>query len=161
MKQIASVGSHGKIISTSTISRRSMMSYPRRKILVSSLRFLFSNVYANMRLDWLSKNITYGLYLSDHSILNDVETELTVLCGIMIQNLPRETSWHLWGIRRIGVSKEDVEATHQCVSFYNSKWRMCWFLQIELVAKFCGIRLHKVPRVADIEHEVWIIVGVS
>lgn len=26
--------------------------------------------------------------------------------------------------------------------------------QIELVANFCGLRLHKVPRVADIEHEV-------
>jgi hypothetical protein len=26
--------------------------------------------------------------------------------------------------------------------------------QIELVAEFCSLRLHKVPRVADIEHEV-------
>ncbi|KAK3197663.1 hypothetical protein GRF29_216g856608 [Pseudopithomyces chartarum] len=52
--------------------------------------------------DWISKNITYGLYLSDHSILNDFETELTVLGGIMIQNLPRETGWHLRGTRRIG-----------------------------------------------------------
>ncbi|KAF2477133.1 uncharacterized protein BDR25DRAFT_331005 [Lindgomyces ingoldianus] len=89
--------------------------------------------------DWLSKEISYGLYLSDHSILNDVETELTVLAGIMIQNLPRETGWHLRGTRRIGVSKEDVETIQQC---------------IELIAKFCRLRLHKVPRVADIEHEV-------
>ncbi|KAI4629388.1 uncharacterized protein J4E87_003652 [Alternaria ethzedia] len=64
---------------------------------------------------WTSKQITYGLYLSDHSILNDVETELTVLSGIMIQNLPRETAWHLRGTRRIGVSKEDVETIQQCV----------------------------------------------
>ncbi|KAI4700250.1 hypothetical protein J4E81_004288 [Alternaria sp. BMP 2799] len=49
------------------------------------------------------------------SILNDVETELTVLSGIMIQNLPRETAWHLRGTRRIGVSKEDVETIQQCV----------------------------------------------
>lgn len=27
-------------------------------------------------------------------------------------------------------------------------------LQIELVAEFGGVKLHKVPRVADIEHEV-------
>ncbi|KAF2267736.1 hypothetical protein CC78DRAFT_565922 [Lojkania enalia] len=89
--------------------------------------------------DWLSKNISYGLYLSDHSILNDVETELVVLGGIMIQNLPRETGWHLRGTRRIGVSIEDVETIHQCV---------------ELIAEFCRVRIHKVPRVADIEHEV-------
>jgi hypothetical protein len=66
--------------------------------------------------DWTSKQITYGLYLSDHSILNDVETEITVLSGIMIQNLPRETAWHLRGTRRIGVSMEDVETIQQCVS---------------------------------------------
>jgi hypothetical protein len=65
---------------------------------------------------WTSKQITYGLYLSDHSILNDVETELTVLSGIMIQNLPRETAWHLRGTRRIGVGSEDVETIQQCVS---------------------------------------------
>ncbi|PSN67641.1 hypothetical protein BS50DRAFT_675710 [Corynespora cassiicola Philippines] len=89
--------------------------------------------------DWLSKNITYGLYLSDHSILNDVETEISVLAGIMIQNLPRETGWHLRGTRRIGVSKEDTETLQQC---------------IETIAAFCGLCLHKIPRVADIEHEV-------
>jgi uncharacterized alpha-E superfamily protein len=65
--------------------------------------------------DWISKNISYGLYLSDHSIIDDVETELVVLSGIMIQNLPRETGWHLRGTRRIGVSVEDVETIQQCV----------------------------------------------
>jgi uncharacterized alpha-E superfamily protein len=105
-------------------------------------------------LDWTSKQITYGLYLSDHSILNDVETELTVLSGIMIQNLPRETAWHLRGTRRIGVSNEDVETIQQCVSSLTLLRSSADDEQIELVAKFCGLRLHKVPRVADIEHEV-------
>lgn len=72
------------------------------------------------RLDWLSKNISYGLFLSDRSILNDVETELTVLAGIMIQNLPRETGWHLRGTRRIGVGMEDVEIVQQCVCVWVS-----------------------------------------
>lgn len=65
---------------------------------------------------WLSIEITYGLYLSDHSILDGVDTELVVLSGIMIQNLPRETGWHLRGTRRIGVSYDDVETIQQCVS---------------------------------------------
>jgi hypothetical protein len=51
---------------------------------------------------WLSVEITYGLYLSDHSILDAVDTELVVLGGIMMQDLPRETGWHLRGTRRIG-----------------------------------------------------------
>jgi hypothetical protein len=34
----------------------------------------------------------------------------------MMQNLPRETAWHLRGTRRIGVSLEDTETVQQCVS---------------------------------------------
>ncbi|CAN9279977.1 unnamed protein product [Alternaria alternata] len=103
MRQTQNVVQHGKVACTSTTKKASIMY-------------------------WTSKQITYGLYLSDHSILNDVETELTVLSGIMIQNLPRETAWHLRGTRRIGVSRDDVETIQQC---------------IELVANFCGLRLHK------------------
>jgi hypothetical protein len=66
---------------------------------------------------WTSQHITYGLYLSDQRILSDIETELTVLAGIMMQNLPRETAWHLRGTRRIGVSLEDTETVQQCVSW--------------------------------------------
>ncbi|TKA44893.1 hypothetical protein B0A54_03184 [Friedmanniomyces endolithicus] len=79
---------------------------------------------------WLSIEITYGLYLSDHTILDGIDTELVVLSGIMMQNLARETGWHLRGTRRIGVSFEDN------------------------VAAFCGLQLTRVPRVKDIEHEV-------
>lgn len=65
---------------------------------------------------WLSEEITYGLYLSDHSILGPIETELVVLSGIMIQNLPLETAWHLRGSRRVGISNPDIEIVQQCVS---------------------------------------------
>ncbi|KAK5138405.1 hypothetical protein LTR08_003466 [Meristemomyces frigidus] len=94
---------------------------------------------AHKDLRWLSVEITYGLYLSDHTILDGIDTELVVLSGIMLQNLPRETGWHLRGIRRIGVSFENVELIQQC---------------IEKVAAFCGLQLTRVPRVKDIEHEV-------
>ncbi|KAF3482418.1 uncharacterized protein GIQ15_05177 [Arthroderma uncinatum] len=88
---------------------------------------------------WISTEITYGLYLSDHTILDDVETELVVLSGIMIQNLNSESRWHLRGMRRIGIAQEDVELVHQC---------------IELVAKFAQVKIDRVPRVAEVEHEV-------
>lgn len=65
---------------------------------------------------WLSIEITYGLYLSDHTILDKVDTQLVVLSGIMIQNLALETGWHLRGTRRIGVSHDDVETIQQIVS---------------------------------------------
>jgi len=94
---------------------------------------------AHKDFDFISREITYGLYLSDHAILNPRETELVTLSGIMIQNLSMLTSWHLRATRRIGVGASDVELIQQC---------------IEMVAKFGGITLHKSPRVADVEHEV-------
>jgi len=74
---------------------------------------------AHRDIDFINYNITYGFYLSDMTILGPVETELVVLSGIMIQNLGRLTGWHLRGIRRVGVSKEDVELVQQCVSVTN------------------------------------------
>ncbi|CAG8976529.1 hypothetical protein HYALB_00011006 [Hymenoscyphus albidus] len=94
---------------------------------------------AHKDFDWVSREITYGLYLSDHSILGPVDTELVVLAGVMIQNLELSTGWHLRGTRRIGVSAEDCEAVQQCV---------------ELIGAFAGISLHKLPRVGDVEHQV-------
>ncbi|KAI2102491.1 hypothetical protein LOZ33_001425 [Ophidiomyces ophidiicola] len=88
---------------------------------------------------WLSYQISYGLYLSDHSIINDIETELVVLSSLVVQNMKNESHWHLRGIRRVGVAMEDVETIHQC---------------IDLVAAFARVRVDRVPRVADIEHEV-------
>jgi hypothetical protein len=71
---------------------------------------------AHKDFDFISRQITYGFYLSDHSILGPLDTELVTLAGIMIQNLPLETAWHLRGTRRVGVSVEDVEFVQQCVS---------------------------------------------
>lgn len=88
---------------------------------------------------WLSKEITYGLFLSDRQVLGDLDTQLVVLPGIMSQNLPKETHWHIRGTRRIGVPKEEVEVIWDCV---------------QLVAQFFEVKLHKVPTVEAVEYDV-------
>ena len=70
---------------------------------------------AHKDFNWISKEITYGLYLSDRQILDDVETELVVVSGIMIQNLKNETWWHIRGTRRQGVSKGDMQVVYDCI----------------------------------------------
>lgn len=69
--------------------------------------------------EWMSHHISYGLFFSDRQVLDDYDTELTVLCGIMIQNLPLESAWHIRGARRIGLSGKDLETTQECVSLGN------------------------------------------
>ncbi|KAK7931799.1 hypothetical protein PG985_002511 [Apiospora marii] len=88
---------------------------------------------------WISQNITYGLYLSDRQVLDDLGTEVIVLAGIMIQNLPKETRWHIRGIRRLGVSVEDVKVVWNAV---------------QAIAQFLNIKLHRVPTVEEVEKEV-------
>lgn len=79
--------------------------------------------------------ICYGLHLSDRQILDDVDTHLVVLGVIMGQDLPRETHWHMRGLRRVGISKEDVQMVCDCV--HN-------------VARFCCLELDRIPPV-----ELW------
>lgn len=97
-------------------------------------------IYQNTA-DWLTKNITYGLFLSDRSVLNDVETEITVVTGIMMQNLPRESAWHLRGLRRIGVAKEDAEKVWKCVC-----WTLFLFFPFKLLWGLWGGRRGVEPR---------------
>jgi hypothetical protein len=94
---------------------------------------------AHRDFSWLSEEITYGLFLSDRMILDDLDTQLVVLPGIMSQNLPKETHWHIRGTRRIGVPKEEVEVIWDCV---------------QLVAQFFDVKLHKVPTVEAVEYDV-------
>jgi alkylhydroperoxidase/carboxymuconolactone decarboxylase family protein YurZ len=88
---------------------------------------------------WISEEITYGLYLSDRQVLDDWDTEVIVLAGIMIQNLKLETRWHIRGALRVGMSKEDVKTVMQCV---------------RKVAEFTDVKLNRIPAVEEVEHEV-------
>ncbi|KAL4895188.1 hypothetical protein BDV59DRAFT_160706 [Aspergillus ambiguus] len=94
---------------------------------------------AHRDFSWLSMDITYGLFLSDRQVLDDVDTQMVVLPAIMSQNLKVETHWHIRGTRRLGLPKEDVQIVWDCV---------------QLVAKFFGATLDKVPTVEDVEHDV-------
>jgi hypothetical protein len=88
---------------------------------------------------WISKEITYGFYLGDRQVLDDLDTELVVLSSIMSQNLPLETHWHIRGTRRIGVSRQDTQ--------------VLWDT-IYMIAKHFGVELNRVPRVDDVESDV-------
>lgn len=88
---------------------------------------------------WISTHISYGLLLSDRQVLDDVDTQLVVFPGLMAQNLPTETWWHIRGTRRIGVSKEDMQVLWDTV---------------RRVMEHFGMRSNKIPTVDEVEHDV-------
>ncbi|KAJ7489549.1 hypothetical protein FB451DRAFT_692827 [Mycena latifolia] len=86
---------------------------------------------------WVEKSAIYGLFLSDHEVLSEIETELVILSSIMAQNLKGPTLWHLRGLRRLGVSKEDVEgvvrAVEECARWTGSgekEW-VSWVAEVD------------------------------
>ncbi len=87
----------------------------------------------------LSLNITYGLYLSDRQVLDDLDTQLVVLPALMMQNLGTESHWHIRGTRRLGIEKERVEVICECVKTMGAVF---------------AVRMDKVPAVADVEYDV-------
>lgn len=110
-----------------------------RKIYTHNTDKTLSLFDAHQDFRWISTEITYGLYLSDRQAVDDIDTEVVVLVGIMIQNLPLETAWHIRGSRRIGISLEDVKTMMDCV---------------RKVGEFMGTKLDRIPSADDIEKEV-------
>ncbi|KAJ8130971.1 hypothetical protein O1611_g2653 [Lasiodiplodia mahajangana] len=70
---------------------------------------------AHRDIPWISANVSYGLFLSDHSILDIQETELVVLAAIMSQNLYKPTYWHLRACLRVGIEPVEVDAIHRVI----------------------------------------------
>ena len=89
--------------------------------------------------EYVNKSLIYGLFLSDHSILLELEAQLVILTCIMCAGYRSPTLWHLRGTRRLGVSEEDVEKVQKAV---------------ELVAEIAGKSTEGWPRVQDVRNEV-------
>lgn len=85
--------------------------------------------------EYLERNIIYGLYLSDHEVLSAVEAEVVILTAIMCQGLRSPTIWHLKGLRRLGITAEQVEALEGA---------------IEKIAEWAGRETSHWPRIADV-----------
>ncbi|KAK3366679.1 hypothetical protein B0T24DRAFT_534698, partial [Lasiosphaeria ovina] len=61
---------------------------------------------SHLDISWISVNVSYGLFLSDHLILRMQETELVVLPAIMTQSLHGPTYWHLRACLRVVMEAE-------------------------------------------------------
>ncbi|PSN61746.1 hypothetical protein BS50DRAFT_503989 [Corynespora cassiicola Philippines] len=109
------------------------------KIYERNLESTLDMFAAHQDFRWISTEITYGLYLSDRKELDDWDTELVVLVGIMVQNLRLETHWHIRGARRIGFEQKDVKTVVECV---------------REIGEMMGCRLDRIPKVEEVEGDI-------
>ncbi|KAF2226978.1 hypothetical protein BDZ85DRAFT_191086, partial [Elsinoe ampelina] len=85
--------------------------------------------------EWISTNISYGLFLADHQVLNIMESELVILPAIMCQDLKAPTDWHLKGCLRVGFTRGEIDAVQKV---------------IREIAEYADIRLKNVGTIWDI-----------
>ncbi|KAI9704790.1 MAG: hypothetical protein M1836_006570 [Candelina mexicana] len=110
------------------------------KIYRDNLQPIFNTFGSHAKdFEWLEKSIIYGLFLSDNTVLSDVETQLVTVPAMLCHGLRGPTMWHLRGTRRLGVSEEDVEGVQ---------------VAVEMVAKWAGRSVEGWARVRDVEEEV-------
>ena len=65
--------------------------------------------------EWLEMRVVYGLFLSDVSLLSAVESEMVVTPGIMAQDVRGPTFWHVRGLQRLRVSKQDTDVVLEVI----------------------------------------------
>lgn len=111
-----------------------------QRLYKANLDPIFSTLGTNAPLvKWVDEAIVYGLFLADHHILSEVEAELVCLICIMCQGLRAPTMWHLRGIRRLGVSEDDVDAVQRAV---------------EMLASWAGRNTDGWARAGEVRNEV-------
>jgi hypothetical protein len=88
--------------------------------------------------EWVSIDISYGLFLADHQILNIAESELVILPAIMCQDIPGPTNWHFTGCLRVGFTREEVDAVQKI---------------IEKIVTHGGGKLSRIGSVWDVQDE--------
>lgn len=96
----------------------------------------------------------YGLYLSDHSVLSALESEVVVLSAILCTGLRSPGLWHLRGLGRLlGARGED--ATNEVKDVLRGVK-----MAIMCVVEWCGdrmeerVRLSEWPNVGDVTREL-------
>lgn len=82
----------------------------------------FQNIGAG--LDWLFRDVFYGLLLSNEAVLSAIETQMMTCAALACEGpllLRPLLIVHLGGLRNLGVHVEEAEAVMACVEMV-AKW---------------------------------------
>lgn len=75
-------------------------------------------------MDWLFRDVFYGLLLANEAILSTVETQMMTCAALACEGpilLRPLLTIHLGGLRNLGVHREEAEAVMRCVEMV-AKW---------------------------------------
>ncbi|KAJ6263959.1 hypothetical protein Dda_0096 [Drechslerella dactyloides] len=108
------------------------------RIYQSDMSNIDQKFVAHKDFGFMAWNILYGFYLSDHTILDAIDTEIVTACNVLIQNYGFGAVFHFKGMRKLGISIDDIEAIQACC---------------RKIASFGGVRIDQIPPAADIDYD--------
>ena len=85
--------------------------------------------------EWLTKDVVYGIFHADDSVLGNLEAELIMYTAIVCQGLRVPTENQLEGLHRMGLTVEEIQGVTACA---------------ELVARWAGHDMQGWPNVREI-----------
>lgn len=71
--------------------------------------------------EWLTKDIVYGMFYADDTVLGNLDTELITYTAIVSLGLGVTVPNHLGGLLRMGLSEEEIEGVTECGEIV-AKW---------------------------------------
>ena len=85
--------------------------------------------------EWLTKDVVYGIFHANDSVLGNLEAELIMYTAIVCQGLRVPTENQLEGLHRMGLTVGEIEGVTACA---------------ELVARWAGHDMKSWPNVREI-----------
>lgn len=114
------------------------------------------DTWGSLRSDvvFLEASIIYGLYLSDHSVLTEIQSECVIVASMLCTGFGPPSLWHLRGLCRLLGARGDTIAENREVvdkvqRFQDAITECVRFYKMEDKAK-----LKDWPAVADVEKEL-------
>jgi hypothetical protein len=114
------------------------------------------DTWGSLRSDvvFLESSIIYGLYLSDHSVLTEIQTECIIVASMLCTGFGQPSLWHLRGLcRLLGARGNTIAENRKVVDIvqrFEDTIKACvQFYKMEDKSK-----LKDWPAVADVEKEL-------
>ncbi len=103
---------------------------------------------------FLEASIIYGLYLSDHSVLTEIQSECVIVASLLCTGFAPPSLWHLRGLCRLLGARGNIVAENKQIldkvqRFEDGIKECVRFYKMEDKAK-----LKDWPAVADVEKEL-------
>ena len=103
---------------------------------------------------FLEASIIYGLYLADHSVLTEIQSECVIVACMLCTGFGQPSLWHLRGLCRLLGARGDTVAGNKEIVGTVQRFENAIMTCVQYFEMADKAKLKDWPKVADIENEL-------